>query len=68
MVERDGIAKTEAQLAGAQRYSHSMGSIGQWSGTRTIAASGDMPSALARAGAAIPAKVGRQQSHALDIA
>jgi hypothetical protein len=45
MVERDGIAKTGARLVGAQRYSHSMGSIGQWLGTRTIATSGDMPSA-----------------------
>jgi len=55
MVEREGIAKTEAWLAGAQRYSHGMGSIGQRLGTRTIAASGDIPSALAMAGAAIPA-------------
>jgi hypothetical protein len=45
MVERDGIAKTEARLVGAQRYSYSIGSIGQWLGTRTVTTSGDMPSA-----------------------
>jgi len=43
MVERDGIAKTEARPVGAQRYSHSMRSIGQWLGTRTSTASGDRP-------------------------